>query len=252
MAEGDKTTTSNRTTRTSSTTCRRGEEEWLRTCLLLGNAWSSLKLTQQANSLASFLPHQACPTIPAHPIGNMPPTHNKHSPTPLHRRAQGLSQMADAVVEPQEQEQQQVQEPPSSSSTLIAPASAHPAVPAAEAEPAPQEQQQDQQEHPPPSSSILVPASAHAAVAAAEATAAAIEEEKAASEAPRHEAEAEAVPVPVPTGPIWGCRPPSETSFSQLSGATDLLSTIFRFLQLPELSAMYVRVLPPFLSSLSC
>ena len=44
----------------------------------------------------------------------------------------------------------------------------------------------------------------------------------------------------------WGTRPPSETSWARLSEATDLLSTIFRFLQLRELMAMYVLVLPPF------
>ena len=36
----------------------------------------------------------------------------------------------------------------------------------------------------------------------------------------------------------WGTRPPSETSWARLSEATDLLSTIFRFLQLRELMAM--------------
>ncbi|KAM3570464.1 hypothetical protein VYU27_007460, partial [Nannochloropsis oceanica] len=36
----------------------------------------------------------------------------------------------------------------------------------------------------------------------------------------------------------WGTRPPSETSWARLSEATDLLSTIFRFLQLRELMAI--------------
>jgi len=106
---------------------------------------------------------------------------------------------------------------------------------------APQEQQEQEQEAAPLS---LAPASSHAAVAAAEATAAAIKEEKEASKAPAQAAEAE----PVSARPIWGTRPPSETSWARLSGATDLLSTIFRFLQLPELSAMYVCALPPLLS----
>lgn len=39
---------------------------------------------------------------------------------------------------------------------------------------------------------------------------------------------------------LWGMRPPSSTSWARLSGAADLLSTIFRFLQLRELNAMYV------------
>jgi len=103
---------------------------------------------------------------------------------------------------------------------------------------APQDQQEQEQEAAP---LILAPAS----VTAAEATAAAIEEEMEASEAPAQAAEAE----PVPAGPIWGT--PSETSWARLSGATDLLSTIFRFLQLPELSAMYVCALLPLLSSSS-
>ncbi len=49
----------------------------------------------------------------------------------------------------------------------------------------------------------------------------------------------------------WGTRRPSETSWARLSEATDLLSTIFRFLQLRELMAMYVLVLPPLFPLLS-
>ncbi|TFJ87937.1 hypothetical protein NSK_001283 [Nannochloropsis salina CCMP1776] len=37
---------------------------------------------------------------------------------------------------------------------------------------------------------------------------------------------------------LWGMRPPSSTSWARLSGAADLLSTIFRFLQLRELNAI--------------